>query len=126
MASDRNDTCVKKFNRKLRGMKRRLTGKISIRKSRTKGSRTNLRLQQRTMAQKTKAGVTVTEAAGPGNHEKAAVKSPKVSLDPQRSNISQCLKIWAVCWEPRTVEAHPYITDRAKDDAKLFSSIVFR
>jgi hypothetical protein len=36
------------------------------------------------------------------------------------------LKIWRTTWEPRTVEVYMHTTDKAQDDANLFSSSIYR
>lgn len=56
------------------------------------------------------------------------VAAPVLSLDPHMSNIPAeiRLNIWRMCWEPRTVEVHPYINDRELDDIALFASTTFR
>jgi hypothetical protein len=35
-------------------------------------------------------------------------------------------EIWSLCWEPRTVEVHPYTNDEIQDKAELFSSDTYR
>jgi hypothetical protein len=35
-------------------------------------------------------------------------------------------EIWSLCWEPRTVEVHPYTNDEIQDKIELFSSDTYR
>ena len=89
----------------------------------------------RTSSQKTEVEVTVIEAIQTESCEDSAESEAEaetevsgVSLDPYRSNLPAelRLKIWRMCWEPRTVEVHPYINDREQDNYELFSSTSHR
>jgi hypothetical protein len=80
---------------------------------------------QRATDQKTDVEVTIVDAT---SVESLESQSPGVSLDSRRSSLPTelRLKIWRMCWEPRTVEVYPYINDRSADEQRPFSTTTYR
>lgn len=80
---------------------------------------------QRTTDQKTEIEIRVMDVVSVNSLES---QSSAVSLDRHQSRLPTelRLKIWRMCWEPRTVEIYPYINDRSADEDKPFSSTTYR
>lgn len=82
----------------------------------------------RTTGKKAGVEVSVVDLESLENGTASKVNTPIPSLDPNRSSLPTelRLKIWRMCWEPRTVEVHHCVNDKAAEEVMPFSSTTFR
>ena len=79
----------------------------------------------------TDIGVSVVDTTpwnGLENVTTSDTRVGKLSLDSRKSSLPTelRLKIWRMCWEPRTVEVHHYINNPKEDELAPFSTATYR